>query len=249
MNKTRIAISIVVILLIILGVWDYIAKDSKTDIASFEECQKAGYPVLESYPLQCKLPNGTIFKQGAEPNKDLLDPADKTTNFILETNLNKTIESPLSISGKATGPWFFEASFTSEVQDENGTVLGLGIMTAEEDWMTEELVPFQGEIKFSNPTTNFGLLVFKSANPSGLSTNQQKISFPIRFNVDKTNQTTCYVGGCGNQICSSQKDVITTCEYRPEYECLKHSQCEKQLNGGCGWTETTEYKKCLENLE
>jgi len=30
-------------------------------IDSFESCQKAGYPILDSYPERCQLPNGKTF--------------------------------------------------------------------------------------------------------------------------------------------------------------------------------------------
>jgi len=33
-------------------------------IASFEECVAAGYPVMESYPRQCRTPDGTTFIEG-----------------------------------------------------------------------------------------------------------------------------------------------------------------------------------------
>ena len=31
------------------------------DIDSFDRCSKAGFPILETYPEQCKLPNGKSF--------------------------------------------------------------------------------------------------------------------------------------------------------------------------------------------
>ncbi|MFH2021021.1 MAG: Kazal-type serine protease inhibitor [archaeon] len=44
---------------------------TKTDIKSYEDCVNAGYPVLESYPQQCKTPDGKSFTQvidnGLEP--------------------------------------------------------------------------------------------------------------------------------------------------------------------------------------
>ena len=30
-------------------------------ISSFEACKAAGYPIMESYPRQCSLPNGKFF--------------------------------------------------------------------------------------------------------------------------------------------------------------------------------------------
>lgn len=37
------------------------AQDDKTKIASFEDCLKAGYPIMESYPRQCRTPDGDLF--------------------------------------------------------------------------------------------------------------------------------------------------------------------------------------------
>ncbi len=56
----------------------------------------------------------------------------------------------------------------------------------------------------------------------------------------------CYVTGCSGQLCSSDPNVRTTCEWRPEYECYKSATCERQNDGKCGWTQTTELKQCLE---
>jgi hypothetical protein len=36
------------------------------NITSFEECVKAGYPILESYPRQCRTPDGRIFISGTD---------------------------------------------------------------------------------------------------------------------------------------------------------------------------------------
>jgi eight-cysteine-cluster-containing protein len=55
----------------------------------------------------------------------------------------------------------------------------------------------------------------------------------------------CYVGGCSGQICSDQKDVLSTCEYRETYACYKTATCERQSNGKCGWTSTRELNTCL----
>jgi hypothetical protein len=54
----------------------------------------------------------------------------------------------------------------------------------------------------------------------------------------------CMRTGCSGQVCSDE-EVITTCEYRTEYECYKKAACERQKNGECGWTQTPELKSCL----
>jgi hypothetical protein len=57
----------------------------------------------------------------------------------------------------------------------------------------------------------------------------------------------CFIGGCSAQICSDQKDVASTCEYRPEYMCYKSEKCERQANGSCGWTQTSSLTMCLKD--
>lgn len=55
----------------------------------------------------------------------------------------------------------------------------------------------------------------------------------------------CFVGGCSGQICSDQKDIVSTCEYSERYACYKTATCERQKTGACGWTETSALVACL----
>ena len=54
----------------------------------------------------------------------------------------------------------------------------------------------------------------------------------------------CVRGGCSNQVCADHP-VITTCEWRPEYECYQKATCERQADGNCGFTKTRELTECL----
>lgn len=65
--------------------------------------------------------------------------------------------------------------------------------------------------------------------------------------VDNLDTGGCFVGGCSSQICSDDPDVVTTCEWREEYACYQNAVCERQVDGECGWTETTELQMCLSN--
>lgn len=57
----------------------------------------------------------------------------------------------------------------------------------------------------------------------------------------------CKIAGCSGQLCvgTDSPDIITTCEYRPEYACYKTARCEKQPTGQCSWTQTSELVKCI----
>lgn len=54
---------------------------------------------------------------------------------------------------------------------------------------------------------------------------------------------TCRATGCSGQICSD-RDVMSTCEWREDYACYKFSACERQTNGACGWTQTKAFLNC-----
>jgi hypothetical protein len=54
----------------------------------------------------------------------------------------------------------------------------------------------------------------------------------------------CRPTGCSGIVCADE-DVITTCEYRPEYACYQSATCTRQGDGECGWTQTPELEACL----
>jgi len=47
----------------------------ETSINSFEECVKAGYPVMESYPRQCRTPDGRSFTENVSGPVNMPNPA------------------------------------------------------------------------------------------------------------------------------------------------------------------------------
>ena len=159
-----------------------------------------------------------------------------------------TVQSPLIIEGEARGLWYFEASFPVKITDANGTILGIVPAQAQDEWMTENFVPFKATLEFTNPTTPTGVLILEKDNPSGLPEHDDSLKIPIKFskNVAKTG---CIVDGCSGQLCrdESSEGMTTTCEYLAEYACFKYSKCERQGDGKCGWTQTQEFTTCVKN--
>lgn len=47
------------------------------EVSSFEECKNAGYPIMETYPEQCRTPNGQVFvneiKKEEKPTASSID--------------------------------------------------------------------------------------------------------------------------------------------------------------------------------
>ncbi|MCR4281372.1 MAG: Gmad2 immunoglobulin-like domain-containing protein [Candidatus Kaiserbacteria bacterium] len=94
---------------------------------------------------------------------------------------NQKVTSPLKVSGKAVGNWYFEASFPVMIVDANGEKLGVVPAQAQGEWMTTDLVPFEATLTFEKPATATGTVVFLKDNPSGLPENDNSISIPVSF--------------------------------------------------------------------
>jgi hypothetical protein len=54
----------------------------------------------------------------------------------------------------------------------------------------------------------------------------------------------CFKTGCSGHVCADE-DVITTCEFRPEYACYQQATCERQPDGRCGFTPSADLAACL----
>ena len=91
------------------------------------------------------------------------------------------IVSPITITGKARGTWYFEASFPITILDGNGKILGQGHAEAKSDWMTNEFVPFTATITFTKSTTTTGAILLEKDNPSGLPEHADSIKVLIKF--------------------------------------------------------------------
>lgn len=57
----RILLTIIILLVIVLGGWSF-SRIDKLEITNFEECARAGNPVMESYPRRCAH-NGVTYTE------------------------------------------------------------------------------------------------------------------------------------------------------------------------------------------
>ncbi|MBS3903148.1 MAG: GerMN domain-containing protein [Anaplasmataceae bacterium] len=145
-------------------------------INNFITCLEAGYPVMESYPRQCRTPEGDLYIES------IGNALEKQDLIVLATpQPGDVVSSPLFIMGEARGPWFFEASFPARLEDDLGNLLGEVPATASGEWMTEEFVPFSAELEFSEPKTATGKLILQKDNPSGLPEHDDALWIPVRF--------------------------------------------------------------------
>lgn len=167
----------VAVIAIVLLLFSWLSQQQRiARISSFEECAEAGFPILESYPPQCRTSDGKRFTQNIGNELEFHDEI-----LISSPRPNQTITSPLRVSGRARGSWYFEGSFSGELFDPEKRSLGTVILQSRGEWMTEEFVPFEGVLEFSNPSSENGELVIKNANPSGLPENEKTLIIPVSF--------------------------------------------------------------------
>ena len=71
MIKNSIIIAVCLVLMALTYAWWEAYKPAKDlfFITTFEECERAGYLVMESFPRQCVAPDGRVFVSREEPTQ------------------------------------------------------------------------------------------------------------------------------------------------------------------------------------
>jgi hypothetical protein len=192
MKASYIVIALVAVLLIGVAAWAYTGINTPEDVQgvaqeptvlSFEDCVAAGYPVMESYPRQCKTPDGRTYAE--EPTE--AERAAQITYVNASAN-SVVVDTPkpgdvtgkaVTVKGKARGTWYFEASFPVEILDKNGKRLAITPALAQGEWMTENFVPFSVTVTVPDSYIGPATVVLHKDNPSGMPENDASVSFPI----------------------------------------------------------------------
>lgn len=142
---------------------------------TFSECASAcrNNPNAEICTLQCV--------QVCKINE--VNGEEKSINVSLPRKGDR-IKSPVRISGQAKGTWFFEGDFPVELHDFEGNIIAKGYVSAQGDWMTEDFVPFSGELTFDVPENlekPRAKLILKKDNPSGLPQNDESFDIDVKI--------------------------------------------------------------------
>ncbi len=128
---------------------------------------------LGTYPIHI-LPSGPAVYYSSASVADRIKVSNPPTNTI--------IQSPLTITGTAVGPWYFEASFPVILTNASGKILARTNAAALSDWMTSDFVPFSGKMSFPlQKSGSKGVLILKKDNPSGLPQNEASLEIQVTF--------------------------------------------------------------------
>ncbi|MBI2610099.1 GerMN domain-containing protein [Candidatus Giovannonibacteria bacterium] len=186
-NLTWILIGILIIIAVLVGIWYFVTRGNLNPVAvnNFNECTARGYPVMESYPRQCRTPDGKTFSEdigNAIEKQDLIR--------VTSPRPNQVVKSPFVLEGEARGYWYFEASFPFRLEDSTGNVERSGIVQAKSEWMTENFVPFREVVDFRFRNPGPGKIILNKDNPSGKPENDDQLVIPVIFEnaSEQTNQ-------------------------------------------------------------
>ncbi len=108
---------------------------------------------------------------------------------------------------------------------------------------------------FTEITSSEGIIVTGSdlpvRGPAGRSFTLKASQFYLRLRSSRANQPGkgtdgkgCIRTGCSGIICADE-EMMSTCEWKEEYECYKTARCERQSDGKCGFTKTPELTACI----
>lgn len=166
MNTRKIWLWAVLAAVLLAVLWTVNYLNKNTDRLVEQGLENKGVAVGE-------LPKADDQKSAEESKADLI---------VLDSPVSgATITSPLTLTGKARGYWYFEASFPIELRDAQGNVVASAVAQADGDWMTEDFVNFTATLNFTPIGNQPGLLVLKKDNPSGEPALDDQLEIPVLY--------------------------------------------------------------------
>ncbi|PIR94510.1 hypothetical protein COT97_01020 [Candidatus Falkowbacteria bacterium CG10_big_fil_rev_8_21_14_0_10_39_11] len=205
MNKNYLLLIVIVCLAALIGVLSFILFANQANSPDVDS-------VVDGTQVEVVTPSSPTSIPATDPTSTPDEPVVTVPSdlIIIDTpKFQDTVSNPIQFSGQARGSFYFEGDFPVRLQTPGGDVIATGVASAQGDWMTDDFVPFSGEIVFnhSDIVDSRMNLVFERNNPSGqaLTTNDRKaiaiyidtvpeqVTFKIYFHNDNldSNPTSC----------------------------------------------------------
>lgn len=155
---------------------------SNSDTKIMQECdQMTGDRLVHSGKLDLKSREGinAILESlyFIDPKKER--PEISELIRLEQPKKNEKVSAPLQLKGSARGYWFFEGTAPFRIVGTNGKNIASGYLEAQENWMTEDFVPFEADISFKTPKEKRGFLELSRANASGKPEHDRILRIPI----------------------------------------------------------------------
>lgn len=181
--KSRWVIVAVLVVLVVGGAatWWALHEDGQSE-SGFAACAKAGNPVGESYPRQCRNSKGEIFSE--QVSGESFESKGGVSILVTSPQAGSVVPNPIEVKGQVPGSWSFEANFGVELLDADRKSVATSYATVDGDWMTRKKVTFTALVPFEPPKSKTGFLVLHKANPSDLEGKVDSVEIPIRFEAE-----------------------------------------------------------------
>lgn len=124
--------------------------------STFQDCIAAGNPVMESYPRQCRLPDGTVLTEDTAPVQ-----APRAEITLLEPVAGSSVGLPLELNGHVRGE---TGDVHYQLLDVDGTVLAEGIAVQGEQ--EGETYTFSGVATYQDPFGQSGAVLLSLVDPA-----------------------------------------------------------------------------------
>ncbi|MBI3332377.1 GerMN domain-containing protein [Candidatus Peregrinibacteria bacterium] len=190
MNKNKAFALFGVLILFIAVVLILVLSDQEAGARTFEQCAAEGNPVMESYPRQCRFPDGTLVVEVIDGGSGSSASSLSQANIVVsEPQESDRIANPLTISGQAR---VFENAFNYRVLDADGTVLMEGHSMADAPDIGQ-FGPFEVEARYALPKGDTGWVeVFEYSAKDGSEIN--KVRIPVEFADAETTTVKIFLG-------------------------------------------------------
>lgn len=166
MRSNIVWLIIVLFLLTVIGVLGWIIMEQPATINT---------PTAAT-STQTQVPTPTPTTSTPEPT--LTEPLSARVS-VTQPVSGAEVGGSFTVSGKAPGNWYFEASFPIQVRDAQGNVIARTHATAQSDWMTTELVAFTATVHIEGGYKGPADLILLRDNPSGLPEHDDSTTIPI----------------------------------------------------------------------
>lgn len=161
MDSRRVVFILILLMLIIAGMIFYAALPR----------------LIPATPVETETPEPVVVPTPVAPEPVADAPLSERV-VISAPSPGATVAKVFTITGKAPGPWYFEASFPIIITDAAGNKIATSHGEAQGDWMTTELVPFTAKVDVGAYTGPATINLLRD-NPSGLPENDDSVSLNV----------------------------------------------------------------------
>lgn len=172
-------------------------NEVSSSINSFEECEEAGFPIMESHPRRCRAEDGELYTEDVEAEigaqYEEFTSEEGQIVKIAHPVSGDEITSPLEVAGEVTGAWTREPELYMELMDSDNNTIAtdsglLEVTLLEEDEDGDSYVRFEAEMQFEDEDlSGRGFLILGIEDADSESEEVElvdSIVIPVNFSSD-----------------------------------------------------------------